>query len=323
MLWLSGCKGMFGTGTYNHRFKPLFSSLPFSPEIFVGLRMCGKSLNVAVKPWRGRWPGTLRRREASSTRWRRRATLCSMHAKPFGLRPWTTFWRWVRYTVCAEKQSHAAWLYYCLQSARYAWIKYALSDYAVNDRRPAFGLLSGPVVVVGAEVASEFPGHGNVTTASFCFRLMSSRPRRRPKFWRQWVHLDQFRWNPYMCLYCTGCCFYWIYLGCLLYASCQMLSLMEAQAQFFQQGHQSLSELDEYRKKLNEEVTILFIFTRLICSFPPLHMSKPSLRSNSGYIGRRMLDVELPSEKSRAKLRMEFGGNRWFTVATPDGKSRK
>ncbi|XP_039996256.1 arf-GAP with coiled-coil, ANK repeat and PH domain-containing protein 1 isoform X2 [Xiphias gladius] len=34
-----------------------------------------------------------------------------------------------------------------------------------------------------------------------------------------------------------------------------MLSLMEAQAQFFQQGHQSLSELDEYRRKLNEEHT--------------------------------------------------------------------
>ncbi|KAF0029262.1 hypothetical protein F2P81_018367 [Scophthalmus maximus] len=34
-----------------------------------------------------------------------------------------------------------------------------------------------------------------------------------------------------------------------------ILSLMEAQAQFFQQGHQSLSELDEYRRKLNEEHT--------------------------------------------------------------------
>ncbi|CAG5929207.1 unnamed protein product [Menidia menidia] len=34
-----------------------------------------------------------------------------------------------------------------------------------------------------------------------------------------------------------------------------MLSLMEAQGQFFQQGHQSLSELDEYRQKLNEEHT--------------------------------------------------------------------
>ncbi|XP_070785793.1 arf-GAP with coiled-coil, ANK repeat and PH domain-containing protein 1 isoform X2 [Enoplosus armatus] len=34
-----------------------------------------------------------------------------------------------------------------------------------------------------------------------------------------------------------------------------MLSLMEAQAQFFQHGHQSLSELDEYRRKLNEEHT--------------------------------------------------------------------
>lgn len=34
-----------------------------------------------------------------------------------------------------------------------------------------------------------------------------------------------------------------------------MLSLMEAQAQFFQHGHQSLSEMDEYRRKLNEEHT--------------------------------------------------------------------
>ncbi|KAG7243428.1 hypothetical protein INR49_011885 [Caranx melampygus] len=34
-----------------------------------------------------------------------------------------------------------------------------------------------------------------------------------------------------------------------------MLSLMEAQAQFFQIGHQSLSELEDYRRKLNEEHT--------------------------------------------------------------------
>ncbi|XP_029975507.1 arf-GAP with coiled-coil, ANK repeat and PH domain-containing protein 1-like [Salarias fasciatus] len=34
-----------------------------------------------------------------------------------------------------------------------------------------------------------------------------------------------------------------------------MLSLMEAQAQFFQQGHQSLSQLDDYRQKLNQEHT--------------------------------------------------------------------
>ncbi|XP_017281744.1 arf-GAP with coiled-coil, ANK repeat and PH domain-containing protein 1 [Kryptolebias marmoratus] len=34
-----------------------------------------------------------------------------------------------------------------------------------------------------------------------------------------------------------------------------MLSLMEAQAQFFHQGHQSLSELDDYRQNLNEEHT--------------------------------------------------------------------
>ncbi|MEQ2289453.1 hypothetical protein AMECASPLE_033153 [Ameca splendens] len=32
-----------------------------------------------------------------------------------------------------------------------------------------------------------------------------------------------------------------------------MLSLMETQAQFFQQGHQSLSELDQYCQKLSEE----------------------------------------------------------------------
>uniref|UniRef100_A0A3B5BAZ0 Arf-GAP with coiled-coil, ANK repeat and PH domain-containing protein n=1 Tax=Stegastes partitus TaxID=144197 RepID=A0A3B5BAZ0_9TELE len=35
----------------------------------------------------------------------------------------------------------------------------------------------------------------------------------------------------------------------------QMLSLMEAQAMLFQQGHQSLSELDQYRHKLSEEHT--------------------------------------------------------------------
>ncbi|XP_059210933.1 arf-GAP with coiled-coil, ANK repeat and PH domain-containing protein 1 [Centropristis striata] len=34
-----------------------------------------------------------------------------------------------------------------------------------------------------------------------------------------------------------------------------MLSLMEAQAQLFQHGHQSLADLDEYRRKLNEEHT--------------------------------------------------------------------
>lgn len=34
-----------------------------------------------------------------------------------------------------------------------------------------------------------------------------------------------------------------------------MLSLMEAQANFFQRGHQSLSELDEYRRKITEEHT--------------------------------------------------------------------
>uniref|UniRef100_H3C3W3 Arf-GAP with coiled-coil, ANK repeat and PH domain-containing protein n=1 Tax=Tetraodon nigroviridis TaxID=99883 RepID=H3C3W3_TETNG len=34
-----------------------------------------------------------------------------------------------------------------------------------------------------------------------------------------------------------------------------MLSLMEAQSHFFQHGHQSLSELDQYRQKLNEEHT--------------------------------------------------------------------
>lgn len=36
--------------------------------------------------------------------------------------------------------------------------------------------------------------------------------------------------------------------------SLQMLSLMEAQAQLFQQGHQSLSQLEDYRRQLNEEV---------------------------------------------------------------------
>lgn len=40
----------------------------------------------------------------------------------------------------------------------------------------------------------------------------------------------------------------------------QMLSLMEAQSQFFQHGHQSLSELDQYRHKLSEEAGLLFLF---------------------------------------------------------------
>lgn len=38
-----------------------------------------------------------------------------------------------------------------------------------------------------------------------------------------------------------------------------MLSLMEAQSQFFQHGHQSLSELDQYRHQLSEEAGLLFL----------------------------------------------------------------
>lgn len=41
---------------------------------------------------------------------------------------------------------------------------------------------------------------------------------------------------------------------------CQMLTLMEAQSHFFQHGHQSLSELDDYRQKLSEEAGFLFGF---------------------------------------------------------------
>lgn len=33
-----------------------------------------------------------------------------------------------------------------------------------------------------------------------------------------------------------------------------MLSLMEAQAHFFELNHESVSELDSYRRKLSEEV---------------------------------------------------------------------
>ena len=36
---------------------------------------------------------------------------------------------------------------------------------------------------------------------------------------------------------------------------CQMLSLIEAQAQFFQYGHQSLSELEDFKFSLGEEVS--------------------------------------------------------------------
>uniref|UniRef100_A0A674BGN2 Arf-GAP with coiled-coil, ANK repeat and PH domain-containing protein n=1 Tax=Salmo trutta TaxID=8032 RepID=A0A674BGN2_SALTR len=38
-----------------------------------------------------------------------------------------------------------------------------------------------------------------------------------------------------------------------------MVSMMEAQSQFFQQGHQSLSELDDYRRTLSEEHTQLVL----------------------------------------------------------------
>uniref|UniRef100_A0A8C7CYS7 Arf-GAP with coiled-coil, ANK repeat and PH domain-containing protein n=1 Tax=Oncorhynchus kisutch TaxID=8019 RepID=A0A8C7CYS7_ONCKI len=40
---------------------------------------------------------------------------------------------------------------------------------------------------------------------------------------------------------------------------CQMVSMMEAQSQFFQQGHQSLSELADYRRTLSEEHTQLVL----------------------------------------------------------------
>uniref|UniRef100_A0A3P9ACU0 Arf-GAP with coiled-coil, ANK repeat and PH domain-containing protein n=1 Tax=Esox lucius TaxID=8010 RepID=A0A3P9ACU0_ESOLU len=39
----------------------------------------------------------------------------------------------------------------------------------------------------------------------------------------------------------------------------RMVSMMDAQSQFFQQGHQSLSELDEYRRSLSEEHTQLVL----------------------------------------------------------------
>lgn len=35
---------------------------------------------------------------------------------------------------------------------------------------------------------------------------------------------------------------------------------MEAQSHFFQHGHQSLSELDDYRQKLSEEAGFLYAF---------------------------------------------------------------
>lgn len=46
------------------------------------------------------------------------------------------------------------------------------------------------------------------------------------------------------------------------HAACQVLSLMDAQAQFFQQGHQSLSELNEYRQKLYDEVIFSIVTTQ-------------------------------------------------------------
>lgn len=68
----------------------------FAPEMFVGSKMCARSLSAAAKPWRGRWRGTLRPHGGSNMRWMRRLTLYSMHAGPFVLRPWTTSWRWER-----------------------------------------------------------------------------------------------------------------------------------------------------------------------------------------------------------------------------------
>lgn len=43
-----------------------------------------------------------------------------------------------------------------------------------------------------------------------------------------------------------------------------MLSLMEAQSHFFERGHESLSELDEYRRKLSEEVIVCLRLSDII-----------------------------------------------------------
>lgn len=74
-----------------------------APEMFAGSKMCARSLSAAARPWRGRWRGTLRPRGGSNMRWMRRVMLCSMHARPFVLRPWTTSWRWERMIHCVHK----------------------------------------------------------------------------------------------------------------------------------------------------------------------------------------------------------------------------
>uniref|UniRef100_A0A672RUH4 Arf-GAP with coiled-coil, ANK repeat and PH domain-containing protein n=1 Tax=Sinocyclocheilus grahami TaxID=75366 RepID=A0A672RUH4_SINGR len=50
-----------------------------------------------------------------------------------------------------------------------------------------------------------------------------------------------------------------IYSGLKMYLDSCMLSLMEAQALFFQQGYQSLTELENYQKQLSDEYTQLVL----------------------------------------------------------------
>lgn len=60
----------------------------------------------------------------------------------------------------------------------------------------------------------------------------------------------------------------------------QMLSLMEAQSHFFQHGHQSLSELDQYRQKLSEEAGLRFSFPS--SSQNTRELERPNRRSGGG-----------------------------------------
>lgn len=71
------------------------------PGMCVSSRMCARSLSAAANVWRGRRRGTLRPHGGNSTKWRRRATLCSTHAGPFGPRLWITSWRWEK-TMLSE-----------------------------------------------------------------------------------------------------------------------------------------------------------------------------------------------------------------------------
>lgn len=74
---------------------------------------------------------------------------------------------------------------------------------------------------------------------------------------------------------------------------CQMLSLMEAQALFFQQGYQSLTELENYRKQLKDEVR---------CDLSPVDIYANCLSARTG----RKVKVWVIDKGSRGCLEVEI-----------------